>query len=150
MSVTVAVSLPGLRRYQSDIKPNLQVVYTQWAVRYRSFIQRRFDRYSKGSGDWAPLKIRKGSILRDTNTLFTALAPSITPPEGSINTFLPDGIEVGFGGPASHPGGPTIHQIAVWHQSGAGNYPAREMIVAPDDQTVKGMVSDMQRAMTPK
>ena len=34
----------------------IRMAFKQWAVRYRVFVQRRFDLYSRGGGDWAPLK----------------------------------------------------------------------------------------------
>lgn len=146
----ITVKIPALRKFKSKVKNGsgrIKTAYQQWAVRYRSFIQRRFDKFSRGGGDWPALKLREGSILRDTNTLFTALTPTLNAPKGSINKLIEDGIEVGYGGGASHPGGPTIQELAYWHQTGAGNYPARVIIVEPDAATVRGMVSDMQRAV---
>ena len=152
MEVTtkVTVKIPGLHRFSKVVasgEGQIRKAYGQWALRYRSFIQRRFNDYSRGAGDWPKLKYRQGSILRDTNTLFTALTPTLSPPKGSINRMLEDGIEVGFGGNASHPAGATIAQLAFWHQTGAGNLPVREIIVPPDSATVRDMVQDMQRAV---
>lgn len=143
---TIRLSLDALKRYRRGLDQRNEKVFFQWAVRYRSFVQRRFNEYSRGSGDWPPLKSRDGSILRDTGTLFNTMAPQISAPPGSINRLIRDGIEVGYGGSASHPGGPTIAQIAYWHQTGAGNNPKREIIVEPDAATVRGMLSDMRRA----
>lgn len=150
VKTAITVEIPGLQRFRRVVTRgdgSIKKAYNQWALRYRSFIQRRYNKFSRGGGNWAPLTSRQGSILRDTNTLFTALTPSLTPPAGSINKPIEGGIEVGYGGPSGHPGGPTIVQLAFWHQTGAGNYPAREIIVAPDSDTIRGMVQDMQRAV---
>lgn len=134
--------------YQREVDSVRAKVYGQWAIRYRSFIQRRFNNFSRGGGDWPALKIRVGgSILRDTSTLFSAMAPTLVAPAGSINSMEHDGITVGYDGNASHPGGPTIAQIAYWHQVGAGNNPVRQIIVPPDSATLQGMVNDMARAL---
>jgi len=143
----VTVRLPGLRRFQRQLPERVQRVYVQWNLRYRTYIQRRFNRFSRGGGDWPPLKYRQGSILRDTNTLYTALTPSMTAPSGSISQPGRDGLVIGYGGNASHPGGPTIAQIAKWHHDGAGNLPVRKIIVLPDDRTLRQMVQDMDREL---
>lgn len=217
VTATVNVNIPGLERYQKRINEQLnsgvdgpvQRALFQWAVRYRSFIQRRFNTYARGGGDWAPLspltiaRRRKGksarskrmakgdfrsaadrrissvkikhrksgksylaikrrkpikkkpqtvsatsvAILRDTSSLFNALAPVITAPAGSVNKIIPGGIEVGYGGASQHnSNGITIAELAYWHQTGAGNLPVRQIIVDPDSATILGMVTDMQRA----
>lgn len=146
----ISVKIPGLRRFHNQVKSgggHIRKAFNQWALRYRSFVQRRFDKFSRGGGDWPDLKYRDGSILRDTNTLFTALAPTLSPPAGTVNNPIEYGVEVGYSGTATHPGGATIPQIAFWHQTGAGNLPVRKIIVPPDAATIRGMVSDMQRAL---
>jgi len=46
-------------------------LYRQWAVRYRSWALERFDTFTKGGGDWAPLApatlARKRGIAKRTN-----------------------------------------------------------------------------------
>lgn len=146
----ITVNIPGLHKFRSQVKKGggqIRVAYDRWALRYRAFVQRRFDKFSRGGGDWPALVSRKGSILRDTNTLFTALTPTLNAPSGSINKLIEGGIEVGYGGGGSHPGGPTISELAYWHQTGAGNNPVREIIVQPDAATIRGMVEDMQKAV---
>lgn len=84
---------------RGDIDDVIALVATKWGARYRSFVQERFDIFSKGGGDWPPLKAstvarrRKGrkkskkpraTILRDTNTLFTALQPQFRGAPGAI------------------------------------------------------------------
>ena len=104
------------------------------AVRYRSEMQERFDKYSRGGGDWPPLKrVRarnaaaggsgRQSILRDTNTLFRTVTPVFQGLPGQEEKLLRNGISVMIRG-GSHPSGNlTVGQIARLHQSGAGHLP---------------------------
>lgn len=65
IQATVKVQFSGLVKFADMVETGLngtgdqnpvRVAFRQWAVRYRVFIQRRFDQYSRGGGDWAPLK----------------------------------------------------------------------------------------------
>jgi len=49
----------------------IRMAMHQWAVRYRSFLQRRFLAYSRGAGDWPPL--RPSTIRRRRSALKTGL-----------------------------------------------------------------------------
>lgn len=144
---SIRVNLSLMTNYQREIPSRNRKVLELWTLRYRSYIQRRWNSFSRGGGDWAPLKYREGSILRDTNTMFTAMTPAVNAPPGSINDFLSDnsGVIIGFGGTAAHPGGPSIMQIALWHQEGAGNLPKREIIVEPDSALKTQMLEDLKR-----
>lgn len=59
----IEVNLSALIQYEKDVNSQLNQSSTgpvekalkQWGVRYRSFVQLRFDKYSKGGGDWKPL-----------------------------------------------------------------------------------------------
>lgn len=155
---TVKVDLSGLIKYKSTVAKDLRNASNgpikdalkQWAIRYRSFVQRRFATYSRGGGNWQPLKYRRGSILRDTGTLFTALEPTFTGKPGALEQAIPFGIRVGYGGYAKHKGTSndlTIAAIAEFHQLGMGFNPVREMIVEPDAQVVASMAKDMERAL---
>jgi hypothetical protein len=132
------------------------VALKQWAVRYRAFIQDRYDKASKGDGTWPALSLstiaarkRGGStILRDTGVLFAALAPIWQAPAGSINQLIKDGVRVGFGGQANHPGGSvTIAEIASFHQVGGGRLPKREIIVPPSSEVLAACARDLERAL---
>jgi hypothetical protein len=164
IETNVTISLDKLKLWRKSIRSQLKHseagpltnTFKQWAVRYRAFAQDRFDRASKGDGTWPPLsqatvaRRRKGSstILRDTGTLFAALAPTWTAPPGSINEFIDGGVRVGFGGSASHPEGfATIAQIASYHQVGGGKLPKREIIVQPTSALLDAFVSDLDRAL---
>lgn len=142
----VTVNLSLMTNYQREISSRNRKVFELWTMRYRSYIQRRWNSFSRGGGDWPALKYREGSILRDTNTMFTAMTPAVNAPSGSINEFLPNGVIVGFGGPAMHPAGVSIEQVVLWHQTGAGNNPVREIIVEPDQNLRAQMLADMKRA----
>lgn len=179
-------------------------MWIQWAARYRSFAQQRFDRYSRGGGDWPPLKpgtirarlratvtrtrfhnrrfrgeispegqaynvvkaekrarrelkryqrgLKRFAILRDTGILFAALQPRFVGAPGQYQGKIPAGVRVGYGGPGRHPtdgrgSEATIAEIAMFHDTGAGLLPRREIIVGPDRQTIDGMESDFVRAL---
>jgi hypothetical protein len=133
----------------------------QWGARYRGFAMKRFDIFSKGGGDWAPLKPatiarrRKGkgtgaiAILRDTSTLFRALNPILGQPgqlEQYPGTFT---VELGFGGNQAHPNSKaTIADIAAFHNFGMGNNPKRQIIVVPDAHTLEQMSKDAERNLS--
>lgn len=169
---TVRLNLEPLRRFAAAIRADLRAsgngpirrAIRQWAARYRSFAQLRFDRYSKGGGDWAPLaestkrrrrKARKGhqgprsfSLLWDTGLMFEALNPVWKRKPGALQQDIPFGVRAGYGGPAKHPGGKaSIADIAMFHNTGAGNLPKREIIVDPDEKTLSGMAGDMERGL---
>jgi len=173
----VRLNLEPLRRFAAAIRGDLRRTSNgpvrramrQWAARYRSFAQQRFDRYSKGGGDWPPLaastkrrrqKARKGSkgrkkgaarsfsILRDNDLLFEALETPWTSKPGALQEDISFGIRVGYGGPARHPGGKaSIADIAGFHDTGAGNLPRRQIIDVPDARTLVAMANDTERAL---
>lgn len=160
ISATVTVDLKALEKFEhlfvGDLKHAgagpLRKAMKKWAFRYRSFLSERYDAFSKGGGDWPPIKRphKRGgtTILRDTGTMFAALAPSVIAKPGSITEDIPFGIRVGYGGPMKHPSGSaTIADIASFHQVGAGNLPVRKTIVPPDDKTLKAMSGDMDVAI---
>jgi len=128
-------------------------LFSLWGVRYLAFAKRRFSTFSRGGGDWPPLRRarrrvarptwsgpRKHAILVDTGTLFGAL--DIGAP-GNLYRRTSGGFEVGFGGPARHPKGRlTIARLAAIHNQGLPPVPRRQIIVLPDSQTAKGMKAD--------
>lgn len=149
----------GLRNPQSA--SHIRDVLKKWAVRYRSFAQLRFDRFSKGRGDWQPLApstlrrrrkgkrkgVRKAAILRNTGTLFAVLDPTFTNQPGQLEKNIPFGVTVGYGGPGRYPKGrATIADIASFHQEGGPHLPKRELIVTPDSRTLNAMAGDMTAA----
>ena len=164
----VTVNLTGLRILKRSVQAEvmsgqagpLNDVVKKWAIRYRSFVQRRFDKYSRGGGDWPSLSPstiagrRRGtgqggpSILRDTGTLFAALTPLWDSPPGGINQIIPGGVRVGFGGTGAHPTGlTTVAEIANFHQEGSGRLPKREIIVDPTRDVLDACARDLEKAL---
>lgn len=161
--MTVHVDLSPLIKFKERVlqkSGHVRVALKQWAAIYRGFIQERFDKYSKGGGNWralSPVTIagrRKGSgvsavatILRDTGTLFVALDPGKLNP-GAIEKHTAFGVTVGYGGSGSHPKGKmTIAKLAAIHDQGLGRMPQRQIIVGPDAKTLKLMTKAMDRAL---
>lgn len=178
INATVKVDLKPLEQYRKQLDQDLRSggqvsggspinnAIKKWAARYRSFIQERFANFSRGGGDWPPLKAstirarRKGrkkgggltaAILRDTNTLFNALSPEFTNKPGAIQEEIPFGVRVGYGGPGKYTkknkGTATIADIANFHQIGAGHLPVREIIVQPSERLLQQMGDDMNKAL---
>ncbi len=174
--LSVTIDLRGLNRFAAIISRDLRGTSSgpirdamkQWGARYRSFVQRRFVRYSRGGGNWKPLapstlrarrrgNKKKGipgeashAILRDTGVLFAALDPVFKRKPGALQKDIRFGIRVGYGGPARHPTGEgaSVADIARFHQRGHGNRPPkREIIVKPDAKTQEKMAEDMERAI---
>jgi hypothetical protein len=170
IQATVHVKLDGLGRFLGEVdnpRGPIRAAFRQWAHRYRTFVQRRFKNYSRGGGDWPPLKRDRAhgrdrrargrklaeskesagaSILYDTGTIFRALDPQMGP--GGIQEDLPFGVRCGYGGPHAHPKGrATIADIAMFHDQGMGRLPKRQIIVEPDRSTIISMTNDMERAL---
>lgn len=168
----VKLNLKPLQRFRDILAGDLRrsgngpirVAMKHWAKRYRSFAQERFVRFSRGGGDWPPLRPqtvarrRKGKgagpvavILKDTDTLSKALIPEWSAKPGAIQLDIPFGVRVGYGGPARHAKGgkATIADIARFHHEGAGRLPKREIIVEPPTghRIYHQMAGDMERAM---
>lgn len=162
LEVTVKLSLKGLEKFKRDIKKgtgSVKVMLKRWAFRYRGFVQRRFDQYSKGGGNWPPLapstiaRRKKGSgkgkvaILRDTGLLFNALAPVFQNSPGSLEEYEGLSVLVGYGGASSHGNSSkTIADIAAFHDLGNG-VPKRQIIVVPNEATLKGMKKDAEKLL---
>lgn len=167
IQMTVKIDLDGLKRALSNISPEqMAPVFRNWGRVYSSFLYERFDKFSKGGGDWKPLaestimarrhgmggRYKRGrkaynkakasgggqvSILRDTGILLNALDPTMKAP-GNRREVTRDGIIVGFGGKDKHPGTDlTIVKLAEYHQTGGGRLPARPIIVEPDTKTMQ-------------
>lgn len=174
-SATIDIKLTGLDRFEKEIERQLQGApgpihdcFELWAVRYRSYLQQRFDTYSRGGGNWKPLDAKtlkarrnpkrniplKTAILRDTGTLFTALTPVFIGSPGALQQFVPYGIKVGYGGnqryidDKNHPQKATIADIAAFHNNGAmPHLPQRQIIVDPPLSLLNTMADDMSKAL---
>lgn len=113
----------------------------------------RFVTYSRGGGDWKPLKRKRrrgkrnrAALLRDTGTLFAALSTQFSGAPGQLQENLKNGMRVGFGGPARHPGGViTVAELAAVHNFGLGRMPERKIIVDPSKKVLNQMANDVKR-----
>lgn len=81
-------------------------------------------------------------ILRDTGSLFGALTIGA---RGNLTQRGPGTITFGIEG-GSTGTGPSLGQIAKWHNDGAGRNPVRRILVPPNDQTLRGMGNDAKTA----
>ena len=128
-------------------------IYKLAAIRYRSAMQERFNKFSRGGGNWPPLKtprkrgnLASASVLRDTNTLFRVLTPVFRNQPGAIEDEIFDGIRVGFGGSDSHPDGViTIDELAAIHHAGNDNLPQRKLLDDPPQFVLDGITRDAIR-----
>lgn len=136
----VRVDIPVFKRFADAVERGLRgqggggvaTALKQWGVLYRSAMKERFVEYSRGGGDWPPLKAstirgrRRGrgrrvtikrpgqrrisrqvvfglvAILIDTATLLSGLDPMFHPSHGAIEKPIKDGLTVGYGGSARH------------------------------------------------
>lgn len=131
------INVDGLKKMSRDIDRGLRSslpgpmldMRKQWAFRYRGFSRERFERFSKGGGDWPALKastiarrrhggkgrFKRGrkalakakqggggqvSILWDLGQLIGVLSAIFARLPGQLERAVPFGILVGFGGPA--------------------------------------------------
>lgn len=61
IEVKVTINTPALKKLEQVFSND--DVMKAWGVVYRSFLQRRFNTFSKGGGDWAPLTtLRKRNL----------------------------------------------------------------------------------------
>lgn len=81
-------------------------------------------------------------ILRDTGSLLGALTIGA---RGNLTRRGPGTITFGIEG-GSTGNGPTLGQIAKWHDQGAGRLPQRRILVPPNQQTARGMANDAKTA----
>lgn len=169
MTVTVEIKLKGINTLRAALKAGTgptQKTLLQWGAITRSYLQRRYVRNAAGGGDWKPLAEstirarRRGTgkgtaqILRDTGTMFKVLDPVFTNQPGAVQLLQPKSmaITLGYGGPASHPSArkkrTTIADIAGYHQVGNRRLPKREIVVKPDEATIKLMTDTAAKNFT--
>lgn len=158
-----------------DYRPNspMDQCLKQWGTRYLTGMGRRYDKASRSPGapwrDLAPAtkkarrgprkttgrrtkaagRARKFSILKDLGLVRNGL--NVGQP-GNVYRRDQKAILVGYGGPRKHKKGvkgskATIADIAMFHQTGEGNLPKREILVIPDLMIQRAMLKDLQRAL---
>lgn len=134
MSIKTVINTRGFDKFIRGLNgpsANVAAMYKQWGAVYRGYIRERWNDYSRGGGDWPPLKHREGSILRDTNTLFATVDYTFGDPGSRVEEIERDGIVVGFGGSGEHPEAQmTVARLAEIHDQGLGRVPKREILVA--------------------
>lgn len=178
MGQHVKINVEGLRRFAAQIAAGSEPIkraLKQAAARYRGFLQEHFVSMSRGG--WTPLaestkRKRRGAqqgsrksrgkrgkahaasgtfaILRDTGTLFNAIAPSFSGQPGAIEEQIQNGLRVGYGGPSKYQKGKSkasIADIAAFHQEGAGRLPVRQIIVPPTQAVADAMTGYVQKAV---
>lgn len=123
-------------------------VMTSWERRYRSFITRRFDRFSAGGGDWkknSPLTIAlKGSsaILVDSRVMRLGLATAIR-----VINYTRNSMTFSFVNEAEHPAAKmSISALLTKHDKGIGT-PKRPILVEPDAETRAKLIHMARRRL---
>jgi len=138
----VTLSLGGLRLF--NLASAHKKITDMWTVIYLTFSHKRF----LAGADWPERKHEYAHpLLQETGTLLNVLDPRIENPPGSIRETHKFELEIGYGGDAFHPtkrGRRQIAKIASYHQTGTANMDQRELVVLPDEETHKKMVSAAQ------
>jgi len=152
----VKVRLDKLAAIRERVKPDGDRL-TKWkkrsAQRYRSFLFKRFNKFSRGGGNWRNTKRRKAGktrfILRKTHTLYKALSPVYRGLPGQYERLDRNYIETGYGGSGRHPNAKmTVANLAKIHNVGNGIIPQRQIIVSPSSEVIQDIKSDLQRSVT--
>lgn len=154
-TVSVRRKLRAVERKTKSPDPTYQKWLYRIARRLRSFWFNRFDRFSRGGGNWRSTKRRRNSrgrnrskILRKTQTLIRALSPIMRGLPGQWERIKGNSIETGYGGSARHPEAKmTVLRLASIHDGGLGIVPQRKIIVQPNAETRKLMIGDAERIL---
>jgi len=128
-------------RVRARGKPIIAAGFKRAGVIYLDYLGKRFDRYSAGGGDWAPLAPSTLAQKKGTRKLYETggLRRSLDP-GGRHNLLL-----------ATHRGmrAGTRHPLAFVHQNGSRdrNIPARRFVVAPTPAVRQRMSNAVDRAV---
>ena len=160
INATVTRDLSGFTQLKDKAQPRSPEMIRykkRSAQKYRSFLYHRFDRFSRGGGNWKKLsprtlaarpRRRRKFILRVTHTLFKALSPRFRGLPGQFEDLRGNSIIVGYGGGAKHPNSnKTVAQIAAYHQLGGVNLPQRKVIVRPDAKLREELRNDLAKML---
>jgi len=167
--ITVNVNLYKLRKFRHALEADLRLssngpvrkALDEWGSLIALFLLNRYERFSRGQGNWKALKpitlagkVRRGLlllILRATDTLYDYFNPTFSRKPGELSETIPFGVRVGFGKNMErlHPDSKnkTIREIAMFHQEGGGRLPQRKIIAPPDQDTINKMRAVMQKAL---
>lgn len=162
--VTVDLTkLKALEKVTSQRSPEMIAFKKQAATDYRGFLFDRFNRFSRGGGNWPktkrwkqnkPRRGRKfktangGSryhlILRDTHTLYRSLTPKYSGRPGQYQKLVSNRIVIGIKG-GKHPKAKiTIGRLAAIHNSGEGRQKKRQIFVMAPATMQKKWAADIK------
>ena len=161
MASRVHLRLPGLKAliklFVAGRNPTYERMMIQLAAVYQADMRKRYNKFSRGGGDWAPLKKstlrgRKGkgkqSILADTGLLRNALTFG---GRGSVLKMVDaKTARVGFSDTMNHPDtGLSFAELAAIHQAGnpSKNLPAREILADPSAAAKRKMVAIIKKTI---
>lgn len=155
--------LDALQKVTSSRSPQMIAFKQASAQEYRGFLFERFDKFSRGGGNWKHTKRfrqqpkrrggqfklaggRKGAnlILRDTHTLYRALTPVYSKRPGQYQALSGNRIIVGIKG-GKHPkfkGG--VGRLAAIHHFGKGRMPKRTIMVMPPRDMQRKWARDLK------
>ena len=153
--LSVRRKLEALERRTQSPDPNYEKWLRRIARRMRSQWFHRFDRFSRGGGNWRSTNRRRGSrgrnrakILRKTQTLIRALSPVFRGLAGQWEKIRGNSVETGYGGSVRHPEAKmTVLRLARIHNDGLGIAPRRQIIVRPSAETRRLMIQDGERIL---
>ena len=160
MAIEVKVAIDGLQRIRKAILNNAPLareISQAWEIVYRSFVRLRFHKQSRGGGEWPALKpstLRRrrkqgagAAILRDTGALFASIQPTLSSGGLLQSEPRPLGFTIFLGGGGTYNNGPTLTEVATYHHEGGGRLPKREILVAPDRETIRKMSQHAHRIL---
>lgn len=143
----------ALRRKVNPRSPAMARWKKRSAQKYRSFLYKRFDRFSRGGGNWRTNQRTRGKrrpkkfILRMSHTLFRSLSPVFRGLPGQFERITTDSIEVGIKG-GRHPNASiSVGRLAEIHHTGEGIQSERKIIVRPDTKLRQTLVNDLSRIL---
>lgn len=150
---TITLPVAGLKRLRSQVtspRGPLTEALRSWTTIYGAFVVSRFNRFSRGGGDWRPLSPStieaKGSrsILVDKGQLKTGLRTALGVTE--VNSGNTRKLVVAFKGGRRHRSGLPVSQLLSIHHLGLGVVPARRILARPDRSTSDRMAKVIAKA----
>lgn len=127
--------------------------YAECIRLYRVYLWERFNKYSRGGGNWKGLrpgtlraKLAKG-FPRDI-LVRTRILQSVMKPTASARIIKTGkGIRLIFGGGKRYPNGTSVAVVMDAHDKGGGNLPKRQILVKPTGQVLRNMAIIQERGM---
>lgn len=151
ITAKVDVRLRGLTALRNELaspRGPVRRALLSWELTYRAFALRRFDRFSRGGGDWPKLKEatrrrkRSSAILVDHRELRLGLQSGIGRLTGTGTS-----LRLGFTRKTRHRRAKmSIAALATIHDLGLGVVPRRRILAQPDRPTRTRMAADVKKA----